>query len=68
MVKQVLTFARGVEGKYGTVQLTHLIRDIVAMGKQTFPKSFRLGSRFPKIPGQSQAMPLSCTRCCSTCA
>ncbi|MDB6052911.1 MAG: multi-sensor hybrid histidine kinase [Verrucomicrobiales bacterium] len=39
MVKQVLTFARGIEGKHGIVQLKHLVQDIVTLCKQTFPKS-----------------------------
>jgi PAS domain S-box-containing protein len=42
MVKQVLTFARGIEGKHGTVQIMYLIRDMVSMMKQTFPKSIRV--------------------------
>ncbi|KAF3891199.1 response regulator [Tolypothrix bouteillei VB521301] len=39
LVKQVLSFARGVEGKRITLQLRHLIKEVIAILKETFPKS-----------------------------
>lgn len=45
MVKQVLTFARGIEGKHGSVQVKHLVRDLLAMMNQTFPKAILLRDR-----------------------
>ncbi|KAB8319944.1 PAS domain S-box protein [Tolypothrix campylonemoides VB511288] len=39
LVKQVLSFARGVEGKRTILQLRHLILEIEQFAKQTFPKS-----------------------------
>jgi PAS domain S-box-containing protein len=39
LVKQVLSFARGVEGKRMALQLKHLIREVVKILKETFPKS-----------------------------
>ncbi|MEW6735469.1 MAG: response regulator, partial [Acidobacteriota bacterium] len=39
MVKQVLSFARGVEGNYITLQLKHLVCDIEKMLKETLPKN-----------------------------
>lgn len=39
LVKQVLTFARGMAGERITVQLKHIIKDLVAVLKETFPKS-----------------------------
>ncbi|QDL11244.1 hybrid sensor histidine kinase/response regulator [Brasilonema octagenarum UFV-E1] len=39
MVKQVLSFARGVEGKRTILQIKHLISEIEQFAKQTFPKS-----------------------------
>ncbi|MBP5972297.1 PAS domain S-box protein [Brasilonema sp. CT11] len=39
MVKQVLSFARGVEGKRTILQIRHLISEIEQFAKQTFPKS-----------------------------
>jgi two-component system, cell cycle sensor histidine kinase and response regulator CckA len=42
LVKQVLSFARGVEGKRISLQVRHLIRDIHKILKETFPKSINL--------------------------
>lgn len=39
LVKQVLSFARGCEGKRTTVQLKHLIKEIEQIVRETFPKS-----------------------------
>ncbi|MBD2502212.1 PAS domain S-box protein [Anabaena azotica] len=48
LVKQVLSFARGFKGERITVQLKHLITDIILIGKQTFPKSIEFISSFPE--------------------
>ncbi|MEA5552433.1 PAS domain S-box protein [Anabaena cylindrica UHCC 0172] len=39
LVKQVLSFARGLKGERAIVQVKHLIADIIQIGRQTFPKS-----------------------------
>jgi two-component system, cell cycle sensor histidine kinase and response regulator CckA len=39
MVKQVLTFARGVEGERVSVQLRHIIKDLIKVLNETLPKS-----------------------------
>ncbi|MDB6123089.1 MAG: sensor hybrid histidine kinase, partial [Pedosphaera sp.] len=39
MVKQVLSFARGHEGERTVVQVSHLIREMQKIIKETFPKS-----------------------------
>ena len=39
MVKQVLSFARGVEGERVSVQLKHIIKDLVKVLNETLPKS-----------------------------
>jgi PAS domain S-box-containing protein len=39
LIKQVLTFARGMAGERITVQLKHIIRELTAVLKETFPKS-----------------------------
>lgn len=39
LIKQVLSFARGVEGKHTILQLRHLITEFKQIIKQTFPKS-----------------------------
>ena len=42
LVKQVLQFARGVEGKRASVQLKHLIYEVKEIVENTFPKSIEL--------------------------
>ncbi|MGF1589311.1 MAG: CBS domain-containing protein [Pleurocapsa sp.] len=42
LVQQVLSFARGIEGKHGIVQVKHLIRDIRQIATETFPKSIEI--------------------------
>ncbi len=39
LVKQVLSFARGVEGERVSVQLKHIIKELVKVLRETFPKS-----------------------------
>ena len=39
MVKQVLSFARGVEGERTAVQVSHLLREMEKIVKETFPKN-----------------------------
>lgn len=39
MVKQVLTFARGVEGERISVQIKHIIKDLIKVLNETLPKS-----------------------------
>ncbi|HEY1173853.1 MAG TPA: PAS domain S-box protein [Verrucomicrobiae bacterium] len=48
MVGQVLSFARGLEGRRVEVQAKHLIRDIIKITNETFPKNIRLQSRVSK--------------------
>ncbi len=42
LVKQVLSFARGMEGKRTVLQLRHLMLEIQQIAKQTFPKSIEV--------------------------
>ncbi|WP_392535787.1 response regulator [Nostoc sp. C117] len=44
LVKQVLSFARGVEGKRITLQLKHLIVEVAKILKETFPKSIEIST------------------------
>lgn len=46
IVKQVLTFARGVEGERVLVQLKHLAKETVKMIRETFPKNIRTVTHF----------------------
>ncbi|KCZ71179.1 PAS domain S-box [Candidatus Methanoperedens nitroreducens] len=42
MVKQVMSFARGVEGERIALQVTHIIAEIVKVIKETFPRSIEI--------------------------
>ncbi|MDZ4878974.1 MAG: Sensor histidine kinase RcsC [Chroococcidiopsis cubana SAG 39.79] len=42
LVKQVLQFTRGVEGKRAIVQVKHLIYEVKQIAEKTFPKSIEL--------------------------
>jgi PAS domain S-box-containing protein len=44
LVKQVLSFARGVEGKHSYLQIGHLILEFQQFAKQTFPKSIEFST------------------------
>lgn len=47
IVKQVLTFARGVEGKTGILQVRHLVKDMVRMATETFPRNLNINAQLP---------------------
>ncbi|MEA5516891.1 response regulator [Nodularia sp. UHCC 0506] len=47
LVKQVLSFARGVEGKRITLQMRHLIVEIAKILQETFPKSIEIHTDIP---------------------
>jgi len=42
LVKQVLSFARGVEGKHTVLQIKHIIHEVRQIIRETFPKSIEL--------------------------
>ncbi len=48
LVKQILTFSRGMEGDRGIVQIRHLITEIQQIITETFPKSIELEVSVPK--------------------
>ncbi|MBI2924543.1 MAG: PAS domain-containing protein [Verrucomicrobia bacterium] len=47
IVRQLLTFGRGVEGERVAVQLKHLIKDMVKMVRETFPKTITVSAKAP---------------------
>ncbi len=47
IVKQVLTFARGVEGQKVSVQMRHLIKEMSQIIAETFPKNLTLKCQIP---------------------
>lgn len=42
LVKQVLTFARGMEGERVSVQINHLLKDLVGVLTETLPRSIQV--------------------------
>ena len=48
VVKQVLTFARGVEGERVLIKPSHLIEEMIDIARKTFPKSIEIKSRYPE--------------------
>ncbi len=48
IVRQILAFARGLEGKHANLQVKHLVQEIVQMAKETFPKSIEIVVQTPK--------------------
>ena len=48
MVKQVLTFARGVDGERVLLQTRHLIKDLAKIASETFPKNIQFQTQTPE--------------------
>ena len=42
LVKQILSFARGITGEAGCVQPLHIIKEIVSVARETFPKDITI--------------------------
>jgi PAS domain S-box-containing protein len=42
LVKQILTFARGMDGERTTIQARHILTEIISVARQTFPKSIEI--------------------------
>jgi PAS domain S-box-containing protein len=42
LVKQILTFARGMDGERTTIQVKHILSEIISIARQTFPKSIEI--------------------------
>ncbi len=48
IVKQLLTFARGTEGKMGLLQPLHIVKELINIINGTFPKAVQLKYNTPK--------------------
>jgi len=48
MVKQILSFARGVSGEHTILQIKHLVTDIEKLLQSTFPRSIQIQKEFDK--------------------
>ncbi len=49
LVRQVLTFARGIEGERLLINPAHIVKELIQVMNETFPKSITV--RFKKAPG-----------------
>ena len=38
VVKQIMTIAQGADGEHNSIQIKHILRDVVNVSKETFPK------------------------------
>jgi two-component system, cell cycle sensor histidine kinase and response regulator CckA len=47
LVKQILAFAHGGEGKRQPLQIHHLLSDVVKVIGETFPKNIQIRTKFP---------------------
>ena len=47
LVKQVLSFARGLEGKFTIIQIKHIVTEIKQILRETFPKSITIATDIP---------------------
>jgi hypothetical protein len=48
LVKQVLSFSRGIEGERTLLQVRHLIAEIKQIAKETFPKNIEFSTDIPQ--------------------
>jgi two-component system, cell cycle sensor histidine kinase and response regulator CckA len=46
LVKQILTFAKGIDGKPTMLQVRHILAEIISVARQTFPKSIDIHLNF----------------------
>ncbi|MCZ7358390.1 MAG: PAS domain S-box protein [Candidatus Methanoperedens sp.] len=48
LMKQVMSYARGVEGERNALQIAHLISEIRQIAKETFPRNIEIRTDIPK--------------------
>ena len=48
LVRQVLTFARGIEGQHGAIKLELLLKDVLRIAEETFTRSIRIDQHFAR--------------------
>jgi PAS domain S-box-containing protein len=48
MVKQVLTFARGIQGERLTMQIDHVLFEVLRLIEETFPRGISINNEIPK--------------------
>jgi PAS domain S-box-containing protein len=47
LVKQILTFARGIDGQRTVLQIRHILTEIISVARQTFPRSINISLDIP---------------------
>jgi len=47
IIKQLLTFSRGIEGERGTVQTRHLLKETITIMHETFPREIEVLENIP---------------------
>lgn len=47
IIKQLLTFTRGIEGERGPVQVRHLLKEMMAIMHETFPREIEIVENMP---------------------
>jgi signal transduction histidine kinase len=47
IIKQLLTFSRGIDGERGTVQTRHLLKEMIAIMRETFPREIEVVEKTP---------------------
>lgn len=57
LVRQILSFAQGTNGGRQLVQVKHLVHDIAAIIRETFPKNIELEQDIPRAPWPVNANP-----------
>ncbi len=45
IIRQLLTFSRGIEGERVSVQWRHLVREVAAIARETFPREIEISER-----------------------
>jgi two-component system cell cycle sensor histidine kinase/response regulator CckA len=48
LIKQVMSFVKGVEGERKPIQVTHIISEIEKVAKETFPRNIEIRTDIPK--------------------
>ena len=66
MVRQLLTFARGVEGRRVLIDPKHLLREMGGLSNPVSPRTLNCGSTFRRNSRPFSATPRSFIRCCLT--
>ncbi len=47
LVKQILTFARGLDGERTVLQVRHILTEIISVARQTFPRAIEIEVNYP---------------------